>query len=306
MRPLLIALLAAAGLAAGPLLRVVIVRLSVPSGEPWRRTCPGCGAPVGWPLGRAAVRPAAGPGVCRSRVGSQRVGWHGTNWRDIRRNGVRRNGAGRPDMGWPGLGRHGAGWLGLEWPGLGWHCAGCRARLGPAPWAVEVAAAVLLGLLAAAVHPGLVLAAMCLLAMCTIPLAFVDLATRRLPDLLTGPAYLLVALFLLLAAAGGGDWSRLGRALLGGVAFAGFCLVLFLISPGAIGPGDIKLAASLGTALAWFGWAAVFGGALAGFLLGAAYGVALLVTGHASRKSQIPFGPFMIAGAFLVILVTSL
>jgi leader peptidase (prepilin peptidase)/N-methyltransferase len=49
----------------------------------------------------------------------------------------------------------------------------------------------------------------------------------------------------------------------------------------------------------------VFGGALAGFLLGAAYGVALLVGGQASRKSQIPFGPFMIAGAFLVMLVTS-
>jgi prepilin signal peptidase PulO-like enzyme (type II secretory pathway) len=33
--------------------------------------------------------------------------------------------------------------------------------------------------------------------------------------------------------------------------------------------------------------------------------VALLVAGHAGRKSQIPFGPFMIAGAFLVMLVTS-
>jgi hypothetical protein len=116
---------------------------------------------------------------------------------------------------------------------------GCRTRLGPAPWSVEVAAALLLGLLAAAVHPGLVLAAMCLLAVCTIPLAFVDLDTRRLPDLLTGPAFLLAALFLLLAAAAGGDWSRFGRALLGGVAFAGFCLVLFLISPGAIGAGDV-------------------------------------------------------------------
>jgi leader peptidase (prepilin peptidase)/N-methyltransferase len=40
-------------------------------------------------------------------------------------------------------------------------------------------------------------------------------------------------------------------------------------------------------------------------VLGAGYGVALLVGGHASRKSQIPFGPFMIAGAFLIVLVSS-
>jgi leader peptidase (prepilin peptidase)/N-methyltransferase len=177
----------------------------------------------------------------------------------------------------------------------------------PPPLTVEVTAGALLGLLGAAVPPGFVLAALCLLAVCAIPLAFVDLATRRLPDLLTGPAYLVLAGFLLLATATSatGDWSRLGRAVLGGLAFAGFCLVLFVISPGGIGPGDIKLAASLGTALAWFGWPALVTGALAGFVLGAGYGVALLVGGHASRKSQIPFGPFMIAGAFLVVLVSS-
>jgi leader peptidase (prepilin peptidase)/N-methyltransferase len=166
MRPQLIAVLAAAGLAAGPALRLVIIRLSVPPGEPRRRACPDCGTPAGW---RAAVLLAAG------------------------------------------------------------RCPGCRARLGPAPWSVEAAAAVSLGLLATVVHPGLVLAAVCLLAVCAIPLAFIDLATRRLPDVLTGPAYGVTALFLLLAAAAGGDWSRLGRALLGGAAFAGFCLLLFLM-----------------------------------------------------------------------------
>jgi Flp pilus assembly protein protease CpaA len=72
-----------------------------------------------------------------------------------------------------------------------------------------------------------VLAAVCLLAVCVIPLAFIDLAARRLPNVLTGLAYAVVALFLLLAAADGGDWPSLGRALLGGAAF---CRVL----PGAV------------------------------------------------------------------------
>jgi prepilin signal peptidase PulO-like enzyme (type II secretory pathway) len=43
-------------------------------------------------------------------------------------------------------------------------------------------------------------------------------------------------------------------------------------------------------------------GGFAGFLLAAVYGTALLMSGHATRKHQIPFGPFMIVGAFLVIL----
>jgi leader peptidase (prepilin peptidase)/N-methyltransferase len=239
MRPLLIALLAAAGLAAGPPLRVVIIRLSVPPGQRWRRACPHCGKPAEW---RAAVRLAAG------------------------------------------------------------RCPGCRGRLGPAPWSVEATAAVLLGSLAAVVRPELVLAAVCLLAVCAIPLAFIDLAARRLPDVLTGPACAVTVLFLLLAAGPAGDWSRLGCALLGGATFAGFCLLLFLISPRGIGPGDIKLATSLGTALAWFGWATVLGGVLAGFLLAALYSTGLLIWGRAARGQQIAFGPFMITGALLVIL----
>jgi leader peptidase (prepilin peptidase)/N-methyltransferase len=163
-----------------------------------------------------------------------------------------------------------------------------------------------LGLLAARIHPGLVLAALCWLAVCAVPLAYIDAATRRLPDLLTGPAFVGTAALLLAAAGAGGPWSTLGRALLGGAAFAAFCLLLLLISPSGMGPGDVKLAASLGTALAWLGWGALIAGALAGFLLAAVYGVALLVSGRASRKTQVPFGPFLIAGTFLVLVTAGL
>ena len=69
-----------------------------------------------------------------------------------------------------------------------------------------------------------------------------------------------------------------------------------------MGLGDVKAAASLGTLLAWLGWRILVAGGLAGLLLAAVYGVALLVTGRATRKQHIPFGPFMIAGTFLIIL----
>src|SRR6266567_8271967 len=49
-------------------------------------------------------------------------------------------------------------------------------------------------------------------------------------------------------------------------------------------------------------WQLLIAGGSAGFLLAAIYGIALLISGRATRKQQIPFGPFMIAGGFLVIL----
>jgi leader peptidase (prepilin peptidase)/N-methyltransferase len=194
--------------------------------------------------------------------------------------------------------------LTARWPALSpaGRCPGCKERTGPPPLAVEVTTAILLGALAARVHPGLVLAAACWLTLCAVPLAFIDAAVRRLPDVLTGPAFAGTALLLLAAAASGGDWPTLARAVLGGIALAGFYLLLALISPSGMGMGDVKAAASLGTMLAWRGWTSLVGGGFAGFLLAAVYGIALLMSGRATRKQQIPFGPFMITGAFLVIL----
>lgn len=181
-------------------------------------------------------------------------------------------------------------------------CRACGQRAGPPPLAVEVTTALLLSALAARVHPGLVLAAACWLALCSVPLAFIDAAVRRLPDVLTGPALVGTALLLFAAAAAGECWHALARAGLGGIALACFCLLLALISPSGMGMGDVKAAAGLGVMLAWPGWAPLVAGSLAGFVLAAVYGAVLVISRHATRKSQFPLGPFMIAGAFLVIL----
>jgi leader peptidase (prepilin peptidase)/N-methyltransferase len=175
------------------------------------------------------------------------------------------------------------------------------SRAAPPVLPVAVSTAILFGALATRVHPGLVLAAACWLAACAVPLAFIDVAVRRLPDRLTIPAYAGTAA-LLLAAAVSGHWPILLRAALGGLALAGFYLALFLLSPSAMGLGDVKLAASLGTLLAWFGWRTLIAGGFAGFLLAGVFSVALILSGRATRKQQIPFGPFMITGAFLIIL----
>mgnify|MGYP001182390769 CR=1 FL=1 len=181
-------------------------------------------------------------------------------------------------------------------------CRGCGQRTGPPAFTAEVTTALLLGVLAARVHPGLVLAAACWLGLCAVPLAFIDAAVRRLPDVLTGLALAGTILLLLAQAGASGHWYPLGRAAAGGAALAGFYLLLALISPSGMGMGDVKAAAGLGIMLAWRGWTFLIAGGFAGFLFAAAYGITLLISGRATRRQQIPFGPFMIAGAFLVIL----
>lgn len=181
-------------------------------------------------------------------------------------------------------------------------CLACHQRVGPPPLAIESATAVLLAALAARVHPGLVLAAASWLALCAVPLAFIDIYVRRLPDALTATAYAGTTALLALAAATEGQWHDMERAALGGIALVGFYLAIALINPVGLGMGDVKTAASIGTLLAWSGWRSLLAGSFVGFLLAALYGIALMAYRHATRKQQIPLGPFMLVGAFAVIL----
>ncbi|MEU2904548.1 prepilin peptidase [Streptomyces globisporus] len=137
-------------------------------------------------------------------------------------------------------------------------------------------------------------------------LAVVDLRVHRLPDPLTLP--LAAAAVLLLGGAAllpghAGSWTS---GLLGGLALGGFYLLLFLINPNGMGFGDVKLALALGVALGWYGWTVLFVGGFAGFLFGAAYGLALVLLRRAGRRTGIPFGPFMIAGALTGVLLGAL
>lgn len=137
-------------------------------------------------------------------------------------------------------------------------------------------------------------------------LAVIDRRVHRLPDRLTLPLAGAAALLLgavSLAPEHTGSWTS---ALLGGLALGGFYFLLFLINPNGMGFGDVKLALSLGVALGWFGWAVLFAGGFAGFLLGAVYGLGLMLLRGAGRKTGIPFGPFMIAGALLGVLFGAL
>ena len=138
-----------------------------------------------------------------------------------------------------------------------------------------------------------------LLALACSLLVVIDLAVYRLPDAVVAPTYPLLFLALAVGAATGGDWSRLGRAALAAAMLLALYLVLALINPSGLGLGDVKLAGLLGAFLGWLGWQQVLLGTLAAFVCSALVALLLLATRRATRKTEFPFGPWMVAGAVI-------
>lgn len=135
-----------------------------------------------------------------------------------------------------------------------------------------------------------------------VPLSFIDLERKILPNALVLPSIAIGAVLLAIAAGAGPGVDAWTRAILGGlVGFAGF-LVIALIYPAGMGMGDVKLSALLGMFLGYLGWGRVFIGFFTGFLIGALGGILLMLAGRGGRKTQIPFGPYLALGTLIGVL----
>ena len=188
----------------------------------------------------------------------------------------------------------------LSWLVLRGRCRDCSNPISPRYPLVEAATGLAFGGLAVLVRDDLaLLPALAYLAAVSIALALIDLDVHRLPDAIVLPSYAVGAGLLTLATAISGQWGDLGRAAAGGAALLVFYFVLAVVRPGGMGMGDVKLAGVLGMYLGWLGWGALVVGAFAAFLLGGLFSVGLLLAGRAGRRSGIPFGPWMLAGAWV-------
>lgn len=130
-----------------------------------------------------------------------------------------------------------------------------------------------------------------------VELAAIDLERRILPNRIVLPALLLVLGAQLVL-----DASFYLTALASAAA-AGMCLLLpALIKRGALGMGDVKLAALLGAALG-----PLVATALAlGLTAAGAYALVLLATrSRTVLKQEMPLGPFLAGGAILAIFLAS-
>lgn len=201
----------------------------------------------------------------------------------------------------------------LSWLALRGRCRDCAVPISPRYPVVEAITGVLFVLVAVMMGPtivaatsatdawaaALVLVAHLALAGFGVALAAIDLDTHRLPDALVVP---LIATALILFTAAwivGGDGQAMVRALVGMLAMSGAYAALWFAKPGAMGAGDVKLAVALGLFLGWGGWGALVVGFIAAFAIGSAAGAILIMRGRIDRRGGIPFGPSMIAGAWV-------
>ncbi len=122
-----------------------------------------------------------------------------------------------------------------------------------------------------------------------VPAALVDLEERRLPDQMVGPAGA-VLLVGTIVSQGFGIELSIARGIAGVAAFAGPLLVLHLVSPRAMGFGDVKAGMVLGFALGLAHWQLALAAlALATGLTAAA--------GILARARTVALGPGLVAAA---------
>jgi len=131
-------------------------------------------------------------------------------------------------------------------------------------------------------------------------LTVIDVKHHLLPNRIVFPSAAIAGVLLLLASLLMFDAGAALRTILGGVVLLVVYAILRLIYPAGMGFGDVKLAFVLGLYLGFVSWPAVMWGTVLAFILAALWGIALMALRRGTGKTEIPFGPFMLAGALVV------
>lgn len=193
----------------------------------------------------------------------------------------------------------------VSWLLLGGRCRDCRAPISPRYPVVEV----FVGLVFAGIGWRFGIswtgAGEAVLTAGLVALGLIDFDHMLLPRRFVYATFGAVAAVLVAGTIAGDQWRRLGVALLSAaVPFAMFFAFNYL-APHALGFGDVRLALLIGFGLGWLGGAYAFLGFLVSSVLGALVGLGLMAAGKAGRRTPIPFGSFLAAGALLTVLFGS-
>ena len=123
-----------------------------------------------------------------------------------------------------------------------------------------------------------------------------DLKHYLIPDKIIYPAIGLALVYGLLRS----DLFAGGDLLISAFGAAGCFLLIVLVSRGRwMGVGDVKLAFFMGLVL---GWPNILVALFFAFFSGAIIGTGLVFAGGKSFKSEVPFGPFLVAGTLVAML----
>lgn len=177
----------------------------------------------------------------------------------------------------------------LSWLALRGKCRECKEPISIRYPAIELLTGLLYGgVVWVAWDDGAQIALGLILVTALVPITFIDLEFRRVPNAITLPAAIaLVVVGTILDPSGEPE-----RLLAAAIVVAPF-LLLSLILSGHMGMGDVKLMGVLGLALGRALGPALF----VAFISGTIVGVGLMARhGMKARKTAVPFGPFLALG----------
>lgn len=187
----------------------------------------------------------------------------------------------------------------LSWLWLSRRCRSCRTGISARYPAVEILVAALFVAVYLVFGLTFVALALAYLALISVVLGVIDLDVHRLPDAIVLPAFPALAVILAADAGVVGEWWSLVRGGMGAIALAGFYFVMLVINPRGMGWGDVKTAGVLGLVLGYLGWAELGVGAFFGPIVGGLLVLVPLIRGRVSLKTRVPYGPALIAGAWV-------
>jgi leader peptidase (prepilin peptidase)/N-methyltransferase len=175
-------------------------------------------------------------------------------------------------------------------------CRACKQRISPAYPLIELASGALFVATAIEFENDLVAAIVAPFLGVMIALAVIDIRYKILPNRIVYPSLVIGAAAIAIGAVldGGVDAAR---AAIGFAVYGGSLLLLALLYPAGLGMGDVKLVALIGLVLGSLSLAHVGVAAGVGIAAGGVFGVGALLVRRAGRKTQMPFGPFLAAGA---------
>jgi leader peptidase (prepilin peptidase)/N-methyltransferase len=188
----------------------------------------------------------------------------------------------------------------LSWLILRGRCRNCGARISPVYPLTELATGALF--LGAALAFDDLPVAILMSAFLAVLLAVseIDVRDRVIPNRIVYPSVVVAAAAILAIDIANGALS-ITDGLIGLAAYGGGLLVIALIAPRGMGMGDVKLAGLIGLVAGSVGLSRVAVAAGVGILLGGVAAVIALLMGR-SRKTALPFGPFLAAGGAVAVL----
>ena len=187
----------------------------------------------------------------------------------------------------------------LSYVALRGRCAACKQRISARYPVVEILTAALSVVLAFEIGPSIELLAFLGLTWTLIALALIDFDTQLLPDSMTLPlvwAGLVVNALLGVVSLEDALWGAVAGYL---SLWSIFWVFKLLTGKEGMGYGDFKLLAALG---AWMGWQALPMIIVMSSLVGALFGITLIIVRGRDRNIPIPFGPYLATAGWLVMI----